>query len=402
MASLQETSVQFRHLFFAAPIMVLILLNLGADTAKDSMTEMGSADMQGMNAMGEAGENPTNASSSAQLSQGTYRNLTPTQVNPDLQEEVFASAAEIDRLVLAKLKSEKIRPNPKLNDMQFVRRIYLDITGTIPTAQQASQFLNKSRSGNKRADLIDELLNSFGYVSNSFNYWADILRLKDQPNGNIFSQPYNEWIKDTLASDLPYNEFVHQLLSAEGRTWENPAVGYVLRDAGMPLANLDNTIRIFLGTRIGCAQCHDHPFDRWTQLEFYHLAAFVNGIDTNAGNRQVNPVVRDAVAEINEQAKKRREEAWLAGSHWWPIWPSVVLRLRNGPINNCDFRTIINTTMPNRATLWILRLFLASSPNCPRAPRSGLPLPNGSRRPTIHDLPRRSSIACGNGRSALA
>ncbi|TWU27259.1 DUF1549 domain-containing protein [Bythopirellula polymerisocia] len=312
MASHKATSVLIRRLFLAAPILVFILLDLRAHSAEVPMMEMGSAEMQDTDGMGgaaspEIGANSTSSQSSAN------RRLSPTQVDPDLAREVAASAAEIDRMVLEKLKAEKVRPNPKSNDMQFVRRIYLDITGTIPTAQQASAFLNKPRSGNKRAELIDELLNSTGYVSHSFNYWADILRLKDQPNGRVFSQPYNEWIKDTLANDMPYDAFVHQLLAAEGRTWENPAVGYVLRDAGMPLSNLDNTIRIFLGTRIGCAQCHDHPFDKWTQLEFYHLAAFVNAVDTNAARRQVNPVVMNAVAEIQEIAKKDEKKRNLPG-----------------------------------------------------------------------------------------
>lgn len=305
-------SFQITQLYFCATMLTLFLLNLGAASGEDPMMEMDSADMQGSSSGSEiaTAASETTTSSSTQT---VRRMLKPTQVDPALTEQVAASAAEIDRLVLAKLKAEKVRPNPMTNDMQFVRRVYLDISGTIPSAQQASQFLNKSRAGNKRAELIDELLNSYGYVSRSFNYWADILRLKDRPSGNVYSQPYNEWIKDTLASDMPYDEFVHQLLSAEGRTWENPAVGYVLRDAGMPLSNLDNTIRIFLGTRIGCAQCHDHPFDKWTQLEFYHLAAFVISVDTNAGRREVNPVVKDAMAELQELAKKDEKKRDLPG-----------------------------------------------------------------------------------------
>lgn len=306
-----ETPLPFRHRNLLATILVLILLNLGADAPDVSMMEMQSDAMQGsMNEESNAFDaDPADSHSPRR----TTRKLRPTRVDPDLENQVAESAAKIDRLVLEKLKAEKVRPNPLTNDMQFVRRIYLDITGTIPSAQQASHFLNKSRSGNKRAELIDELLNTYGYVSHSFNIWADILRLKDQPSGNIYSQPYNEWIKDTLASDLPYDEFVHQLVSSEGRLWENPPVGYVLRDAGMPLANLDNTIRIFLGTRIGCAQCHDHPFDKWTQIEFYHLAAFVHGVDTNAARRQVNSVVTNAVAQIQEMAKQDEKKRNLPG-----------------------------------------------------------------------------------------
>lgn len=229
-----------------------------------------------------------------------YERPLPTQVDPELADQVAESAAEIDRLILAKLKAEKIRPNPPTNDMQFVRRVYLDLTGTIPTARETVEFLSLSRKSAKRADLIDELLNSTGYVSHSFNYWADILRLKDTPSNDNTGRPYAEWIKDALASDMPYDDFVYEMLSAEGRVWENPATGYVLRDLGMPLSNLDNTVRIFLGTRVGCAQCHDHPFDRWTQKEFYQLAAFLHPTVTGSNRRAINKAVSQANSEVKE------------------------------------------------------------------------------------------------------
>lgn len=232
----------------------------------------------------------------------SYEPLEPTQVDPDLAAQVAESADEIDRLVREKLRAEKIKPNPLTNDLQFVRRVYLDITGTIPTARQTAAFLKKGRSSNKRAELIDELLNSTGYVSHSFNYWADILRLKDMPNNDNYGLPYVEWIKDVLASDMPFDEFVYRMLSAEGRVWENPAAGYMLRDLGMQLSNLDNTVRIFMGTRIGCAQCHDHPFDRWTQKEFYQLAAFVHGTENSANRREIDQAVSATRKELKELA----------------------------------------------------------------------------------------------------
>lgn len=240
-------------------------------------------------------------------SRSLYRPPQPTTVDPELAQQVAAAAAEIDRLVRGKLKAEGIRPNSKTNDMQFVRRVYLDITGTIPTAQQTATFLNKSRKSNKRAELIDELLNSRGHVSHSFNYWADILRLKDTASTDNTGRPYVEWIKDVLASDKPYDDFVYEMLTAEGRVWENPATGYILRDSGMPLSNLDNTVRIFMGTRIGCAQCHDHPFDRWTQKEFYQLAAFIHGTGTRASRGLASKAVSTASKEINaiEDEKER-------------------------------------------------------------------------------------------------
>ena len=204
-----------------------------------------------------------------------------TQVDPDLGEAVAEAAAKIDRLVLGKLRAEKQRPNPLTNDMQFVRRVYLDITGTIPTGRRRAAFLKKSRGSKKRAELIDELLNSRGYVSHSFNYWADLLRLHDRPSSENFGQPYAEWIKDVLASDMPYDDFVHRMMSAEGVYGRIRRLATRFAIWGCRCRIWTTRFGFFLGTRIGCAQCHDHPFDRWTQKEFYQLAAFVHGTQTS-------------------------------------------------------------------------------------------------------------------------
>lgn len=262
-----------------------------------AMTNTGSdtREMSGSGTRGDVGATMTSSKPSKE-----YSRPLPTEVDPELADQVATAAAEIDRLVMAKLKAEKARPNPLTNDMQFVRRVYLDIAGRIPTARETAEFLNKSRRSDKRAELIDELLNSTGYVSHSFNYWADILRLKDTASDNNIGRPYVEWIKDVLASDMPYDDFVYEMLTAEGRVWENPATGYTLRDLGMPLSNLDNTVRIFLGTRVGCAQCHDHPFDRWTQKEFYQLAAFIHPTITGANRGPINQAVKKVREELRE------------------------------------------------------------------------------------------------------
>jgi hypothetical protein len=195
------------------------------------------------------------------------------------KEQLRRSAARIDELIDARLKSEGIKPNPETTDDQFVRRIYLDISGTIPTGREAYLFVSSSLE-NKREVLIDHLLNQPGYASHFFNYWADILRLLDKPSNVTYLRPYADWLKGQLRSNAPYDRMVRAMLTAQGKTWTTPAVGYKLRDRGMPLDNLNNTIRVFLGTRIGCAQCHDHPFDNWTQKEFYELAAFEAGVRT--------------------------------------------------------------------------------------------------------------------------
>lgn len=196
------------------------------------------------------------------------------------------SAARIDELVEANLRKHGIQPNPDSEDHHFIRRVYLDITGTIPTGKQAESFIRRQKSSAKRQARIDALLNSPGYASHHYNYWADVLRVVDRAgNNNNYIAPWGEWLRQSLRENKPFDDMVREMLSAEGKIWEDPAAGYYLRDLNMPLDNLNNTTRIFLGTRIGCAQCHDHPFDRWTQKEFYQLGAFVAGVQYRKGNK---------------------------------------------------------------------------------------------------------------------
>lgn len=237
-------------------------------------------------------------------------------VDPNKRKEMLKSAAEIDRLVTANYKKTGTIANAKTTDAQFLRRVYLDITGTIPTLAQTRKFLN-STDPLKRTLLIDELLGSDGYASHNFNYWADVLRYTDNLNTNVRGEPYRQWIKQSLAESKPWDKMVREMLTAEGLVWKNPASGYIQRDSGMPLDNMNNNVRIFLGTRIGCAQCHDHPFDKWTQKEFYQMAAFTFGTLTSThGNDKRfwanNPDDRlqAEYAEIEQEEEDRRNNSY--------------------------------------------------------------------------------------------
>ena len=196
--------------------------------------------------------------------------LTPQQTQQ--------AAAYIDTLFVAHWKSAGVTANEPIGDETFVRRIYLDLAGRIPTAAEAGAFLSSKQPG-KRAALIDELLARESYVSSSYNFWADILRFKSQHinRSGVIEAAYEKFIKESLRANKPYDQFVREMLSAKGYAWDNGAVGYYSRDPEMPLDNMAITSRVFLGTRIECAQCHNHPFDKWKQTEFYHLAAFTYG-----------------------------------------------------------------------------------------------------------------------------
>ncbi len=177
--------------------------------------------------------------------------------------DVNKSISEIDKLIYENLENRRF--NSKTDDSTFVRRIYLDIAGRIPSITESETFI-QSKETDKRKKLIKKLLSSDAYTSHNFNYWADVLRIKRTGQTKTTSAAYSLWLKDSLRTNKSYQQMVTELLSSEGAVWDNAAASYYLRDSGMPLDNTANTVRIFLGTRIECAQCHDHPFDDCTQM----------------------------------------------------------------------------------------------------------------------------------------
>ncbi len=192
--------------------------------------------------------------------------------------DIRAISDKVDDLIQVNYKKHRVRPNPPADDDTMLRRYYIAITGRIPTYEEVEAF-DKRRDKNRRSDLVDYLLDSKGYTSDMFNFYADLLRIKSRHDRAI-GEPWINWIKDSVKYSKPYNQMVYEMLTAEGYVWNNGAVGYYQRDMGMPLDNMSNTTRVFLGTQVGCAQCHDHPFDIWTQMEFHEMSAYTYGIHT--------------------------------------------------------------------------------------------------------------------------
>jgi hypothetical protein len=225
--------------------------------------------------------------------------------------DTSAASKQIDALVAKGLAKEKLKPNKPVTDETFLRRVYLDVTGRIPTQAETVAFLD-SKDANKRAKLIDQLLASDGYVYHFYNYWADILRAQSTGIGDSSAaQEYLNFLRKSLRENKPYDQFVRELVGAEGTIFKTGAIGYYMRDRGMPLDNLATTIRVFLGTRIECAQCHNHPFDKWTEMDFYKMAAFSNGMaGTNYRSKnmeEANKLIReDKTADKECQDMMRR------------------------------------------------------------------------------------------------
>ncbi len=191
---------------------------------------------------------------------------------------IASAAADIDRLVGTVLAANKQSLNAPATDEQFLRRIYLDAAGRVPTAKEASAFLSSS-APDKRAKLIDELVFSPSYSMQMFNWMADLLRVKDTFAKGVPAFTFEDWLKTRLAANTTWDKLVSEMLTADGRLCDNGATGFMLFDAEMPLDGVSNLMTTFLGTNMACAQCHDHPLAEWTQRDFYQMAAFFGATD---------------------------------------------------------------------------------------------------------------------------
>ncbi|MEE8105406.1 MAG: DUF1549 domain-containing protein [Planctomycetota bacterium] len=228
---------------------------------------------------------------------------SPADAEPGVSDRLHKkrAAAKIDSLVEAALREGGMKANGIADDATFARRTYLALVGRIPTAQEARAF-QKSTSSDKYLDLVDDLLASKGHESHMYNWWADLLRARGRLPRRISGEPYIHWIKDSIAKNKPYDAMVREMLAAKGPVHErgNGATGYLMRDRNMPEDNMSNTIRLFLGSRVECAQCHNHPFDKWTQKQYFQMVAFTGGISYQQNPRQ-NPKIRSLGQEANKR-----------------------------------------------------------------------------------------------------
>ncbi len=180
----------------------------------------------------------------------------------------------IDTLVAEKLKQVKVKPSGLCTDPEFIRRIYLDLTGLPPQPEVVRAFLADNRHSEvKRNELIDKLIGSPDFVEHWTNKWADLLQVNRKFLGEPGARALRDWIWQAIANNLPYDKFVYAILTGSGSTMANPPAAYykILRE---PAAAMENTTQLFLAIRFNCNKCHDHPFERWTQDQYYQTAAF--------------------------------------------------------------------------------------------------------------------------------
>src|SRR5205807_8228255 len=180
----------------------------------------------------------------------------------------------IDTLAYEKMRQVKVLPSDLCGDAEFIRRVTLDLIGLPPSADEVRKFLADKRDTKiKRDELIDKLIGGPDFVEHWTNKWADLLQVNRKFLGEKGATAFRKWIRDAVAGNMPYDKFAYTILTASGSNVENPPASYfkVLRD---PDAVMENTTQLFLAVRFNCNKCHDHPFERWTQDNYYNLAAF--------------------------------------------------------------------------------------------------------------------------------
>jgi hypothetical protein len=201
----------------------------------------------------------------------TFRGLVP---RPGKIEPFPAFPANnfIDGFVLARLKKLNIAPSELADDAEYLRRVYLDVIGTLPTPDEVRRFFADSRP-DRRALLVDELLERPEYADYWALMWADVLRVDRQALGHKRAYAFYRWIRDSVAKNKPFDQFARELLTAEGPLAESGPGGFY-KVTTKPGELSSSLAQIFLGVRIACAECHHHPFDRWSQTDYYGMQAF--------------------------------------------------------------------------------------------------------------------------------
>lgn len=216
----------------------------------------------------------------------------------------------IDEHVQTKLRQLQYLPSELSADEEFLRRVYLDVIGTLPTIEETHRFLSDT-AGDKRARIIDELLERPEYAKFWALKWGDLLRLTNTQVGGDAVHKYHRWIERAVHDNMPYDQFARALLASSGSNLTNPAANFY-RTAADANDCVESISQVFLGARLQCAKCHNHPFERWTQDNYYGMAAFFNRVQRKAGVRPGETFVFVARGgEVTQPRTGKQMKPWL-------------------------------------------------------------------------------------------
>ena len=247
--------------------------------------------------------------------------LTVLNPAPGFEWKQLPQKNFIDETIDAKLKRLKIQPSPAASDTTFARRVYLDLTGIPPTPEQVKEFRqDPASSRSKRDRLIESLIGSRPYVDYWSLKWGDLLQSNRKHLGEKGMWAFRQWIRDAIASNQPYDDFVRELLTSVGSTFQSPAANFYRVNDDPKLA-METTTQLFLGVRMVCAQCHDHPFERWTQNQYFQLAAFFAAVGMKPGfdsDEQIIYLKRDDNEFLHPKTNKPVQPEFLLASAGTP------------------------------------------------------------------------------------
>ncbi len=235
----------------------------------------------------------------------------------------------VDELVFANLKEIGIPPSPVCDDATFLRRVSLDIAGRLPSEEEAAEFFDND-DPDKRGQVIAALLSSPDYADYFANKWTTLLKNRRDDASDITSNfAFHAWIRDSLLANRPYDQIVRELLAATGTVIANPAVAWYKR-VKEPKQQLEDVAQLFLGVRMQCAQCHHHPFERWSQDDYYGLAAFFSQVGRKPTSTRGEDLIfhKRGIATATNVKTGRRIKPIALGDSMGEIAADVDPRLR--------------------------------------------------------------------------
>ena len=216
----------------------------------------------------------------------------------------------VDTAVFEKLKQLQILPSDLCTEDEFLRRVTLDLTGRLPTAEEAMAFLADKSPSNRNA-LVERLLDSDEYASFWALKWGDVLRSNSKKLKTAGVHKFRQWIYESIRNDKPLDQFARELLTANGSVFENPPANF-WRASRDPLDATETTAQLFLGVRIQCAKCHNHPFERWTQDNYYGIAAaFVRVGRKNSVDAEEEVIFSQAGGEVTQPRTNKQMKVHL-------------------------------------------------------------------------------------------
>lgn len=276
------------------------------DVTKEATIESNVPDVAKVDAQAKVSGERTGEATMLVRYQGKYGTIPVTILNPKpgFVWKALPQHNYIDTHIDAKLQKLKIQPSGLTDDATFLRRVTLDLTGQLPTPDEVRAFLaDATPTKLKRSKWIDKLIARPAYTDYWTIKWGDLLQSSRKYLGEKGTFAFREWIRDSIATNKPYDKMARELLTSRGSSYEDPAGNY-FRATREPKPTMEKTTQVFMGVRLVCAQCHDHPFERWTQNQYFQMSAFFSAVGLRPGYEIGEEIVFDQRADYDMKHPK--------------------------------------------------------------------------------------------------